>query len=156
MAKVETGHSAPDIAVPASNGKEVSVADYRGKKVVLYFYPKDNTPGCTNEALDFKAHLQDFAEADTVVLGVSPDPLKSHEKFISKHGLPFVLLSDEDHKLAEAYGVWVEKNMYGKKHMGIERSTFVMDREGVIRKAYRKVKVKGHVEEVLEFVKTLE
>ncbi|GAX89834.1 peroxiredoxin [Effusibacillus lacus] len=105
--------------------------------------------------MDFKAHLQGFEDAGAVILGVSPDSIKSHEKFIAKHELPFALLSDEEHKLAEAYGVWVEKNMYGKKYMGIERSTFVIDREGIIRKIYPKVKVKGHAEEVLEFVKTL-
>lgn len=106
--------------------------------------------------MDFKAHLQGFEDANTVIVGVSPDSLKSHEKFIAKHELPFVLLSDEDHQLAETYGVWVEKNMYGKKYMGIERSTFVIDKEGLIQKVYRKVKVKGHAEDVLAFVQSLQ
>ncbi|OEF98805.1 peroxiredoxin [Vulcanibacillus modesticaldus] len=148
------GDIAPDFTLPASNGQNVSLHDFRGKYVVLYFYPKDNTPGCTTEACDFRDYYQDFSNLDAVILGVSPDPLKSHEKFISKYQLPFLLLSDEDHEVAKKYDVWVLKKMYGREYMGIERSTFIIDKEGKIMKTYRKVKVKGHVENALEYLKT--
>ncbi|WP_428839283.1 thioredoxin-dependent thiol peroxidase [Bacillus massilinigeriensis] len=144
---------APDFNLPASNGQKVKLSDFRGKNVVLYFYPKDMTPGCTTEACDFRDNQEEFAGVDAVILGVSPDPLARHEKFIEKYGLPFLLLSDEDNKAAEAYGVWKLKKNFGKEYMGIERSTFIIDKEGKLAKEYRKVKVKGHVEEVLGFIK---
>ena len=121
-----------------------------GQTVVLYFYPKDDTPGCTTEALDFTAMASDFAAANTVVLGVSKDTVAKHDKFVAKHDLGVKLLSDEDGAVCEAYGVWVEKKMYGKVHMGIERATFLIDGDGVVRREWRKVKVPGHVDEVLE------
>lgn len=131
--------------------KEVSLSDFKGKRVVLYFYPKDNTSGCTQEACDFKDNLNritGYAE----VIGVSPDSIKSHRSFREKQGLNFTLLSDPEHTLAEKYGVWKEKSMYGRKYMGIERSTFVLDKEGNIETEWRKVKVKGHVEEVISYL----
>jgi thioredoxin-dependent peroxiredoxin len=150
---LKEGDKAPDFTLDASNGEKVSLSDYRGKIVVLYFYPKDMTPGCTTQACDFRDFHSDFEKLGVVVLGLSRDPLSSHEKFIAKHELPFLLLSDPDARVCETYGVFKEKNMYGKKVMGIERSTFIIDREGVIAKAYRKVKVAGHVEEVLGFIR---
>lgn len=150
---VEIGLEAPDFSLPASNAKTVSLSDFRGKNVVLYFYPKDMTPGCTTEACDFRDHHDAFAELNAVILGVSPDPVKRHEKFIEKHGLPFLLLADEEHKAAEAYGVWKLKKNFGKEYMGIERSTFIIDKEGRLVKEFRKVKVKGHVEEALAYIK---
>ena len=149
---VAVGKKAPAFKLPASNGTTVSLADYAGKTVVLYFYPKDDTPGCTKESCDFRDSIQKFTRKKAVVLGVSPDSLKSHDRFIAKFGLPFVLLADEDHAVAEKYGVWVEKSMYGKKYMGIERSTFVIDPQGVVKAVFRKVKVDGHVDEVLAAV----
>ena len=150
---LQEGDMAPDFTLPASNGERVSLSDFRGKKnVVLYFYPKDNTPGCTAEACDFRDRTGDFSELDTVILGVSLDDLKSHEKFIRKHQLPFLLLSDVEAEVSKKYGVYKEKNMFGKKKWGIERSTFIIDKEGRLAKIYRKVKVDGHVKEALEFV----
>ncbi|WP_108670559.1 thioredoxin-dependent thiol peroxidase [Peribacillus acanthi] len=148
-----TGSKAPDFTLPASNGKNVSLTDFKGKHVVLYFYPKDMTPGCTTQACDFKEFHESFAELDAVILGVSPDPLERHGKFIEKYGLPFLLLTDEDHQVAEAYGVWTLKKNFGKEYMGIERSTFIIDKEGNLVKVWRKVKVKGHVEEALTYIK---
>lgn len=147
------GKKAPEFTLPASNGEEVSLADFAGKHVVLYFYPKDMTPGCTTEACDFRDQHDKFAELDAVILGISPDPAESHIKFIDKHGLPFLLLADENHEVAELYGVWKLKKNFGKEYMGIERSTFLINKEGVLVKEWRKVKVKGHVEEALEFLK---
>lgn len=144
---------APDFSLLASNGKEVSLSDFKGKNVVLYFYPKDMTPGCTTQACDFRDMHEDFAGLDAVILGVSPDPLDKHEKFIEKHGLPFLLLVDDNHEVAEKYGVWKLKKNFGKEYMGIERSTFIIDKEGRIAKEWRKVKVKGHVEEALQYIK---
>lgn len=148
------GSPAPNFKLAANNGEQVSLNDFKGKYVIVYFYPKDNTPGCTTEACDFRDYHGAFEDLDAVILGVSPDPLKSHEKFISKYDLPFLLLSDEEHKAAEQYGVWVLKKNFGKEYMGIERSTFIIDKEGKLLKIYRKVKVKGHVEDALEFLKT--
>lgn len=150
---VEIGQLAPDFELLASNGKMVKLADYKGKNVVLYFYPKDMTPGCTTEACDFRDQHNSFEELDAVILGVSPDPLERHEKFIEKHGLPFLLLADEDHQVAENYDVWKLKKNFGKEYMGIERSTFVIDKDGKVAGEWRKVKVKGHVEEALKFIK---
>lgn len=135
------------------DGKEVEVSldDFKGERVVLYFYPKDNTSGCTQEACDFRDNINRIT-AKAKVIGVSPDSVKSHIKFKKKHGLSFLLISDPEHKLAETYGVWKEKSMYGKKYMGIERSTFVLNKDGNIEKEWRKVKVKGHVDEVLEYL----
>ncbi|PAE18748.1 thioredoxin-dependent thiol peroxidase [Robertmurraya siralis] len=149
---IEQGQLAPDFQLPASDGSMVKLSDLRGKNVVLYFYPKDMTPGCTTEACDFRDHHQNFTDVDAVILGVSPDPIERHEKFIEKHGLPFLLLADEDHEVAEKYGVWKLKKNFGKEYMGIERSTFIINKEGKIAKLWLKVKVKGHVEETLQFV----
>jgi thioredoxin-dependent peroxiredoxin len=150
---VEVGQVAPDFELLSSNGEKVKLSDFRGKNVVLYFYPKDMTPGCTTEACDFRDHHQSFTDVNAVILGVSPDPLEKHQKFIEKYDLPFLLLVDEDHKVAETYGVWKLKKNFGKEYMGIERSTFIIDKEGKIVKEWRKVKVKGHVEEALQFIK---
>lgn len=129
--------------------KEYKLPDFKGQNVVLYFYPKDNTPGCTQEACDFRDNFNRLTSRATVI-GVSPDSIASHKKFKEQHGLNFILLSDPEHKLAEAYGAWGEKSMYGKKYMGIIRSTFILDKSGEIKKAWPNVKVKGHVDEVLE------
>lgn len=149
----EVGQIAPNFTLEASNHQTISLADLRGQNVVLYFYPKDMTPGCTTEACDFRDFHPEFKKLNTVVLGVSPDDVKSHDRFTQKHELPFPLLADPEHKVAEEYGVWVLKKMYGREYMGIERSTFVIDSEGKIARAWPKVKVKGHVQEVLEFIK---
>jgi len=149
MAELREGKKAPAFSLPASNGKRVSLGDFKGKKVVLYFYPKDNTSGCTKEACQFRDSSGNLEKRNAVVLGVSPDGMASHEKFIAKFGLPFLLLSDEDHKVAEKYGVWQEKSMYGKKYYGIVRSTFVINEKGNLAKVFPKVKVEGHSEEVL-------
>lgn len=153
---VSEGMEAPDFSLKNEAGKTVSLADFAGKKyVVLYFYPKDMTPGCTTQACDFRDAEKDFSGLNAVILGVSADSEKQHTKFIEKHGLPFSLLVDEDHKISEAYGVWVEKKMYGKEFMGIERSTFLIDPTGTVIKEWRKVKVPGHIQEVLETIKTV-
>jgi thioredoxin-dependent peroxiredoxin len=149
---VETGKRAPDFKLPASSGKDVQLSDFKGKNVVLYFYPKDMTPGCTTQACDFRDKHADFEKQNTLILGISPDPLSRHDKFIEKYGLPFLLLADEEHKVAELYGVWKLKKNFGKEYMGIERSTFIIDEDGNIAKEYRKVKVKDHVEEALAFI----
>lgn len=147
------GEKAPNFTLPSNEGKVVSLSDFIGKNIVLYFYPKDMTPGCTTEACDFRDTHQQFEDEDTVVLGVSPDPISRHEKFIEKYGLPFLLLSDENQEAATSYDVWKLKKNFGKEYMGIERSTFVINKEGVLVKEWRKVKVKGHIEEVLSYVK---
>ena len=153
MAGVAVGAKAPAFKLPASNGAEVSLSDFAAKTVVLYFYPKDNTPGCTREACDFRDAAKKFTSRKAVVLGVSPDSLRSHDKFIGDFGLPFLLLVDADKKVARAYGVWQKKMNYGKEYMGIERSTFVIGPDGKVRAVFRKVKVDGHVDEVLAAVK---
>jgi len=150
---MELNVAAPNFQLEASNGETLELADFHGKNVVLYFYPKDMTPGCTTEACDFRDQFESFAELNAVILGVSPDPNSRHQKFIEKHGLPFLLLADEEHKAAEAYGVWKLKKNFGKEYMGIERSTFIIDKNGNLVKEYRKVKVKGHVEEALNYIK---
>ncbi len=150
---LKAGDKAADFSLPASTGETISLKDYLGKKrVVLYFYPKDNTSGCTKEACSFRDNLPSIQDKDTVVLGVSPDSLKSHDKFIEKHDLNFPLLSDEDHKVAEAYGAWGEKSMYGKKYMGIIRKTFVIGKDGKLEQVFDKVKAAGHGEEILNLL----
>ncbi|PFO07247.1 thioredoxin-dependent thiol peroxidase [Bacillus sp. AFS076308] len=150
---IEIGVQAPDFELRATNGENVSLADFRGKNIVLYFYPKDMTPGCTTQACDFRDYHQSFTELDCVILGVSPDSQVKHEKFIEKYNLPFLLLVDDEHKVSETYEVWKLKKNFGKEYMGIERSTFVIDKEGKLVKEWRKVKVQGHVEEALQYVK---
>ena len=151
MAEIELkeGDIAPDFSLPSSLGKNISLKDYRGKKVILYFYPKDDTPGCTKEACSFRDDLKKFEKSKSVILGVSADDLDSHQKFITKYSLPFPLLSDTDTKTSKAYGVYKLKNMYGKKYWGIERTTFLIDERGKIEKIFPKVKVEGHSEELL-------
>ncbi len=153
--KAVLGKSVPDLKLSLTGDQEMRLSDLRGQKVVLYFYPKDNTSGCTAEGEDFRDHHGMFKRRKTVVLGVSRDSMKSHEGFKAKYKFPFDLVSDPDEKLCKAFDVIKEKNMYGKKVVGIERSTFIIDAEGVLRKEYRKVKVPGHVEAVLEDLKSL-
>lgn len=141
---VKVGELLPDFKLPASNGEEVALSDFRGKKVVLYFYPRDMTPGCTTEACDFKDYFYRLADLGTVILGVSTDPIDSHEKFINMYELPFILLSDEDHQVSETFGVWHLKNNFGHEYMGIVRSTFLIDEEGKLINEWRDVKVVGH------------
>ncbi len=157
MTKVELkeGMKAPDFQAASSEGGEIALKDLAGKTVVLYFYPKDSTPGCTKEACGFRDVNAELRELGVVVLGVSKDSLKSHGKFAEKHGLNFPLLSDPEGKILDAYGAWKEKTIYGRTALGIERSTFLIDGDGVIRRVWRKVKVAGHVEEVVEAVKEL-
>ena len=152
MTTIKEGNKVPDFVLLDAEGMKVRLSDFKGRNVVLYFYPRDNTPGCTQEACDFRDAIKKFEQKDTVVLGVSPDNEKSNQNFRNKLDLPFALLSDPDKKAAEKYGVYKEKNMYGKKVMGIERSTFVIDKEGHLLKEMRKVKVKGHVDEILSLV----
>ena len=144
---------APDFSLLNEVGEIVQLADFNGKNVVLYFYPKDMTPGCTTQACDFRDRYEDFSDVNAVILGISMDDASKHTKFIDKHGLPFSLLVDTDHRIAEAYGVWVLKKMYGKEYMGIERSTFLINEEGVVVKEWRKVRVKNHIEDVLTFLR---
>jgi thioredoxin-dependent peroxiredoxin len=150
---LQIGELAPDFQLDANNGEKVKLSDFRGKNVVLYFYPKDMTPGCTTQACDFRDQHESFKEVDAVILGVSPDPISRHEKFIAKYDLPFLLLADIDHVVANAFDVWKLKKNFGKEYMGIERSTFIIDKEGKIVKEWRKVSVKGHVEEALHYIK---
>lgn len=147
------GKPAPDFTLPSTSGDPVTLKSYKGKKtVVLYFYPKDETPGCTREACDIRDHFAELEQHGVVVLGVSTDPMDSHLKFKEKHRLPFTLLSDEDAAVSKLYGVYKQKNVYGKKSMGIERTTFVVDRTGRIATVYPKVKVEGHISDILSFV----
>jgi thioredoxin-dependent peroxiredoxin len=150
---VEIGRQVPNFELEANNGETVNLSKFKGTNIVLYFYPKDMTPGCTTEACDFRDQIQKFTEVDAVILGVSPDPVDRHQKFAEKYGLPFLLLADTEHHLAEAFGVWKLKKNFGKEYMGIERSTFIVDKEGKLVKEWRKVKVKGHVEEALSFIR---
>ena len=152
---MEPGETAPDFSLQNQDGETVRLSDLRGRNVVLYFYPRADTPGCTTQACGVRDRSADYEAADAVVLGVSPDPPSKLRKFADKHGLAFTLLADEDHAVAGAYGVWVEKSMYGRKYMGIERTTFLIDAKGKIAKTWRKVKVKGHAEEVLAAAKAL-
>ena len=147
---IQLGDKAPDFKAMTAGGGTTSIKRFRGRRVVLYFYPKDNTSGCTKEACDFRDSMARIKRRGAAVLGVSPDSVTSHEKFAAKFDLGFPLISDPDHQIAAAYGVWVEKSMYGRKYMGIERSTFIIDEKGRIEHVFRKVKVAGHVDEVLE------
>jgi peroxiredoxin Q/BCP len=149
------GDKAPNLTMPTDGGGSVKLSDLKGKTVVLYFYPKDDTTGCTKEACGFNDSLPNFSKLKAEVIGVSRDSVASHDKFKKKYGLKFRLGSDEDGKVSDAYGTWVEKSMYGRKYMGIERSTFLIDEKGVLRQEWRKVKVPGHVDEVLKAVKAL-
>lgn len=153
--ELKEGNKAPDFVLSGSDNKEHSLKDYTGKKIILYFYPKDNTPGCTLEAQDFRDNIEEFNKLNAVVLGISRDTLDSHEKFITKQCLPFILLSDNDETVCKLYSVLKEKNLYGKKSIGIERSTFIIDEEGILRRIYRKVKVDGHIDDILEQLKKL-
>ncbi|WP_454286763.1 thioredoxin-dependent thiol peroxidase [Rhizobium arsenicireducens] len=155
MADLATGDMAPDFTLPRDGGGTVSLAEFRGSPVVLYFYPKDDTSGCTTEALAFTALADEFAKAGAKVIGLSPDPVKSHDKFVAKHGLSVILASDEEKAILSAYGVWKEKSMYGRTYMGVERSTFLIDRDGRVAAVWRKVKVAGHAEAVLKAVQGL-
>lgn len=152
---VTEGKKAPAFTMPTDGGGKVSLKDLKGKNVVLYFYPKDDTPGCTKEACGFRDALPDFSKVDAEIIGVSKDSVARHDKFKAKYELPFTLASDEDGKVCDKYGTWVEKSMYGRKYMGIERATFLIDGTGTVRRIWRKVKVNGHVDEVLDAVKAL-
>lgn len=147
---IEVGNVVPDFSLLGSDNNLHNLSDYRGKKVILYFYPRDNTPGCTTESCDFRDNHNKITNSNTVILGISKDSLASHAKFITKFDLPFILLSDEEKTVCNLFDVIKEKNMYGKKLLGIERSTFLIDENGVLIKEYRKVKVKGHVDSIIE------
>lgn len=155
MTELKTGDRAPIFKLPATGGKTLSLKDFAGKPLVLYFYPKDDTSGCTAESCDFRDNIAAFKKIGAAVVGLSKDSIKSHEKFVEKYDLNFPLLSDEDCKVCDAYGTWVQKSMYGRKYMGIERSTFLIDGSGRIAAIWRKVKVSDHVAEVMEELKAL-
>jgi peroxiredoxin Q/BCP len=152
---LDAGTAAPDFTAPTDGGGTLTLSSLRGKAVILYFYPKDDTPGCTREACAFQESLPDFSGTDATIVGVSKDDAAQHDKFKRKYGLDFPLVADLDGKICEAFGVWVEKLNYGKKYMGIERTTFLIDKQGVIRQIWRKVKVDGHAVKVLEAVRSL-
>ena len=152
---IQAGDKAPDFTLPTDGGGSVSLSQLRGKPVVIYFYPKDDTTGCTAEACGFRDSFPDYGKTGATVIGVSRDPVAAHDKFKKKYQLPFTLGADTEGKVTEAYGVWVEKSMYGRKYMGIERATFLIDKTGVVRNVWHKVKVPGHVGEVLKAVKAL-
>ena len=154
-AKLEVGDKAPAFELPRDGEGIISLKSLKGRKLVLYFYPKDDTSGCTREAIDFNALKKDFAKAGAEIIGVSPDPVKSHDKFKAKHGLDIALIADEAKTMLEAYGVWTEKSMYGSKYMGVERTTFLIDGAGKIARVWNKVKVPGHAEEVLAAAQAL-
>lgn len=145
---------APNFTLQNENAEQVSLQDFKGKNVILYFYPKDLTPGCTTQACDFRDRYEDFSALNAVILGVSLDDAVKHTKFIEKHGLPFSLLVDANHEVAEAYGVWTLKKNFGKEYMGIERTTFLINEQGIVEKEWRKVRVKNHIEDVLNYLKT--
>ena len=152
---MNVGEEAPNFCLKNQFGEETCLNNFRGKWVVLYFYPKDNTPGCTKEAKDFTEHLKDFEKLEAVIIGVSPDSVESHKKFAEKHGLKILLLSDPDHKVLEIYGVWGKKKRFGREYFGVIRSTFLIDPNGVIRHIWRNVRVAGHVEEVKKILEEL-
>ena len=152
---IEIGQPAPDVSLPRDGGETVTLSDLKPKAVVLYFYPKDDTPGCTKEAIAFTALRDEFEASGAIVFGISKDPVKKHDKFVAKYDLSIPLLSDEDGDVCERYGTWVEKNMYGKTYMGIERTTVLIDGAGNLAEIWRKVKVPGHAEAVLEAVRAL-
>jgi peroxiredoxin Q/BCP len=152
---VEEGKKAPDFTLPGDGGEKIKLSAFKGRPVVLYFYPKDDTPGCTREAIAFTGLRAEFEKLGAAVIGVSPDSVARHDKFIAKHDLAVRLAADEDKKVVEKYGVWVEKSMYGRKYMGVERATFLIDAKGKVARAWRKVKVAGHAEAVLEAVREL-
>ena len=155
MPTVELDKPVPDFEAPATGDQTIRLADLRGKNVIIYFYPKDNTPGCTTEGQDFRDRMKEFTESDTEIFGVSRDGLKAHENFRAKHEFPFHLISDKDETLCKLFDVIKPKKLYGKEYLGIERSTFLIDAKGILRKAWRGVRVKGHVEEVLDAAKSL-
>lgn len=155
MSKVQIGQALPAFTAQATSEQTISSADLKGKNVVIYFYPKDSTPGCTTEGQNFRDAIDEFAAANTVIYGVSPDSLKSHENFKAKQAFPFELISDPDKELAELFGVWQLKKNYGREYMGIVRSTFLIDADGVLREEWRNLRVKGHVDKVLEAAQAL-
>ena len=152
---LKDGDPAPDFTLPVNGGDTITLRSLLGKPVVVYFYPKDNTPGCTTEALDFTSHAPAFADLGATIIGISPDSVKKHDNFITKYNLSILLGADTDLKTCESYGVWVEKKMYGRTYMGVERSTFLIDAQGKLACIWRKVKVKGHAEEVLKATRNL-
>jgi len=152
---IEVGKPAPDFTLPDQNGQDVTLSKFRGKPVVLYFYPKDDTPGCTKEACAFRDARADYEKLGAKVIGVSPDPVKAHLKFVEKYELPFTLVADTEKSVCQSYGVWQEKSMYGKTSMGVVRTTFLIDGKGVVRQVFPKVKVDGHSDAVLEALKAL-
>lgn len=153
MAELKIGDKVPDFKLPADGNKQITLSEMQGKNIVIYFYPKDDTPGCTTEAKDFRDNIDKFSAANTVIVGVSKDSVAKHDKFKAKYDLPFDLISDEEMDMIQKFGVWVEKSMYGKKYMGIDRSTFLIDENGKIKQIWRNVKVSGHVQEVLNATK---
>jgi peroxiredoxin Q/BCP len=155
MSQIKIGNKVPDFKLPATGAQDIALSDFKGRRVVVYFYPKDSTPGCTSEGQDFRDSINKFRRRKTVVLGISRDSVKSHENFKAKQQFPFELLSDAEEKACKLFDVIREKNMYGKKVMGIERSTFLIDEKGVLRREWRKLKVPGHVDEVLEAISEL-
>lgn len=150
---VEIGQKVEEFTLSDQNGDLINLSDFRGKHIVLYFYPRDMTPGCTTEACDFRDHYESFADIDTVIIGISPDSLESHQKFVEKHDLPFTLLVDDKLEVAKQFNVWQLKKTFGKEYYGIVRSTFVIDKDGILQKEYRNIRVKGHVEKALTYVK---
>lgn len=150
---IQSGQLVPDFTLPASNGKQVSLSDFAGKYVLLYFYPRDMTPGCTKQACDLRDHYDEFSDLNVVILGVSTDPVARHVRFTNKHQLPFLLLADEEHKVCELFGVWQKKKLFGREYMGIVRSTFVIDPERRLMKEWPKVKVNSHLKDTLEWMR---
>jgi len=153
--ELKVGMKAPDFTLPDSQGKDVSLSSFIGKNVILYFYPKDNSGGCTAEAIDFRDSYEKIEKTNTVIIGISKDSVKSHLNFAHKYNLPFILLSDSGGKVCELYGVWKEKKLYGRTYMGIERTTFLINQDGFITKIFPRVKVKGHVEEIVKYLYSL-
>ncbi len=147
---LDIGNKAPNFKLPNKDGNTISLKDFKGKNVIVYFYPKDLTPGCTKQAISFTEYSEEFAKRETVIIGISPDSSASHEKFTKKHNLNLILLADEEKQAIESYGVWKEKKMYGRTFMGVERSTFLVDRTGTVQAIWRKVKVAKHIKEILE------